>query len=441
MSLRILVIDIDGVSLDFCLRCLEWGHEVKLFIRKDPKDGRSQVGDGMVEKVPHWEPHLNWSDLIVITGNDYYLHGLEHIRKHYPVFGPPLDGMRLELDREYGMKVLESCGIEVPEFHVFSSYEKAEQFVRKDPRRWVSKPTNDRDSNAVKSMSYVSKNPADMVYMLQRWHRIGKRHGEFILQQYVGGIEVGVSAWFGGGKWGKVNENFEFKKLMVGDLGMNTGEMGSALKYVSKSKLFDKLLKPLGGYLASIDYRGDIDINCKVDDQGHMWPLEFCSRLGWPAFYIMQAEHTGDPAQWMLDLMDGRDTLQVTYDIALGVVVAQPDFPYSKLTGKAVTGIPVYGIDEDNWANIHPSGMMAGKAPCMDGDEVCDQDCLVTCDDYILVASGLGKTVRQAKRAAYKVVDSISIPNSIMYRNDIGDRLEDDLPALQEHGFCQEWSY
>lgn len=426
-----LVIDIDSVGLDFCLRCQEWGHEIRLFTRKDPIRGRSRVGDGLVEKVPHWEPHLNWSDLILITGNDYYLHDLEAIRKHYPVFGPPLEGMRLEIDRQYGMQVLQSCGIDVPPHKVMKSYTEAEAFIRKNPKRWVMKPSNDRDGNSNKESSYCSKEPRDLIAILRMLEKQGKKHGDFILQEFIEGIEIGVSCWFAAGKWGKINENFEFKKLCNDDIGPNTGEMGSALKYVESSKLFTKVLKPLGAFLAAIDYRGDIDVNCIVDKKGGIWPLEFTARLGWPAFYIMQAEHLSDPAQWMLDLMNGKDTLEVSYDIAVGFVLMH-------MKNGAPPGMPIFGIDETNWKNVHLAGVRLGTAPCLDGP---DEECFVAADEYMLVASGTGKTVRKAKEAAKTVVESIYVPKSPVRRTDIGDRLKEQIPQLQEHNIAMEWAY
>lgn len=429
--MKILVIDIDSVGLDFSLRCMEWGHEVKLFTRKDPSKGRSKVGDGLVDKVPHWEPHLNWSDLILITGNDYYLHDLENIRKHYPVFGPPLEGMKLEIDRQYGMQILASHGIDVPPHKVMRSYTDAEAFVRKNPKRWVMKPSNDRDGNSNKETSYCSKEPRDLITILRMLEKQGKKHGEFILQEFIEGVEIGVSCWFAGGIWGKINENFEFKKLCNDDIGPNTGEMGSALKYVQKSKLFNKVLKPLGGYLAAIDYRGDIDINCIVDKNGNIWPLEFTARLGWPAFYIMQAEHQGDPAQWMLDLMEGRDTLEVTGDVAIGLVLMH-------MKNGAPPGLPIYGIDNDNWKNVHLSGVKKGMSPCMDGP---DEECFVAADEYMLVVSGTGPTVRKAKAAAESVMDQIYVPKSPVRRTDIGNRLKEHIPELQEHGIATEWTF
>jgi hypothetical protein len=54
---------------------------------------------------------------------------------------------------------------------------------------------------------------------------------------------------------------------------------------------------------------------------------------------------------------------------------------------------------------------------------------------------GSGKTVSESREKAYKNLDKIELPNSPMYRTDIGCRLESQLPELQKHGFCDSWKY
>ena len=81
------------------------------------------------------------------------------------------------------------------------------------------------------------------------------------------------------------------------------------------------------------------------------------------------------------------------------------------------------------------------KAPMEEGGKIVDKEMLVTTGDYVLICSGTGTTVEKAKENAYKVVDKMEIPNSPMYRTDIGCRLEKQLPELQKHGFATEWEY
>lgn len=440
--MNILIIDAGGTCLDFALRCLHYGHKVKAFIRHNKDGSRSEVGDGLIQRVSHWEDHMDWADLIFCTDNTFYIWPLEAYRdKGYPIIGPSIDTNRWEQDREHGAMIMERAGIETIPSQKFSKYDEAIAYVLKNPKRYVSKPIGDGD----KALSYVSKNAADLVYMLQYWKKKNSYKGEFILQEFHGGIEMAVGGWFGKGGFSKYwCENWEFKKLMNDDLGVATGEQGTILRYTESSHLADQVLKPLEDYLHAHSYTGYVDVNCIIDDKGKPWPLEFTMRPGWPLFQIQQAVHKGDPAEWMLDLLQGKDTLKVSKDIACGVVISIPDYPYSNLTKKECSGYPLFGLTkEDAVENFHLSEVQWGKAPSMDGDKVkLDTPMFVTAGDYIMTVTGTGDTVEKAKERCYKrIKDKVEIPNSIMYRTDIGCRLEKQLPILHKNGYSKDMDY
>lgn len=441
--MKVLIIDASGVCLDFALRCQAYGHQVKAFIRDNKDRSRSEVGDGgLLDRVTEWEKYMNWADLIFCTDNTFYIHGLERYRDQgYPIIGPSIDTNRWEQDREFGADVLESAGIPTIPSKKFNDYDEAIKYVIETNKRYVSKPIGDGD----KAMSYVSKSPADLVYMLKYWKKNSSYKGEFILQEFHKGIEMAVGGWFGPGGFCKnFCENWEFKKLMNDDLGVATGEQGTVLRYTKESKLADKVLKPLTDYLHGLRYTGYIDVNCIIDDKGNVWPLEFTMRPGWPLFQIQQALHKGDPVAWMLDLVDGFDSLKVSDKIALGVVISMPDYPYSRLTKKQCSDYPMFGItEEDAIENIHLSEVQWGKAPAMvDGKVKLDVPMYVTAGDYICTVSGTGSTVEEARKDTYKrIKKKIEIPNSIMYRTDIGCRLEEQLPELHKLGFSSDVEY
>src|SRR6202000_537986 len=106
----------------------------------------------------------------------------------YNIFGPSKEAADWELDREIGQEVFRKHGIKVPPYKIFSNYDKAIEYVKKEDRRFVSKPSGDAD----KALSYVAKSPEDLVYMLTRWKANNKLKGEFILQEFIPGIEMAV---------------------------------------------------------------------------------------------------------------------------------------------------------------------------------------------------------------------------------------------------------
>ena len=433
--MNLLIIDATGVSLDFALRCKAYGHSVRVYIRNYKDGSRSRIGDGgLIERVSDWEKHMNWADLIFCTDNVLYIHPLERYRdKGYPILGPSVDTNRWEQDRQHGAKVFEQAGIPVIPSTEFKNYDDAIAFVIKNNKRYVSKPLGDGD----KALSYVSKSPADMVFMLLKWKKSNAYKGSFILQEFHKGIEIAVGGWFGKAGFSKhFCINHEFKKLLAGDLGVSTGEEGTIVYYLQESLLADKVLKPLEGMLHGLGYTGYIDVNCIVDDMGIPWPLEFTMRPGWPLFMIQQALHKGDPCQWMLDLLDGKDTLHVTDKIACGVVITMPPYPHDKGTPQDEhCGYPMFDLTmEDVTKNIHLAAVMCGSAPAMVNDKVkLKHEQFVTAGNYVCIVTGVGETVEDARCDCYgRIKKKINIPNSIGYRVDIGCRLEEQLPELRK---------
>ena len=431
--MKVLIIDPHGDALDISIRAQRDGHKVKHFIRQDERT--RYIGRGFVEVISDFKPWLRWADIIINADNTKYLRDLDAARKEGArVIGASQETAEWELDREKGMGIFRKYKVAVPEYKTFSDYDKAIAYVKKENRKFVSKPSDDAD----KALSYVAKSPADMVYMLERWKKAKKHKAPFILQEFVGGVEMAVGGWFGPGGFNRGwCENFEFKKLMDGDKGVATGEQGTVVRYVRNSKLANIVLRPLAPELEKANYVGYVDVNCIIDDDGNPWPLEFTMRPGWPTFNIQQALHEGDSIEWLKDLAEGRDARNLQLNtIAIGVVLSIPDYPYSHLTQKEVVGIPIYGVTPGLWEHLHTCQMMMGTAPCEVGDQIGTLPLPVTAGDYVLVMSATGDTVRGAKLKAYRRLDRLIVPNSPMYRTDIGDRLAKQLPKIQAMGYA-----
>lgn len=439
MKVLILSLDSVGEGLALAIRASKFGHAVRLWIETT---GNQTTGEGFkgVTRINDWLPSVKWADLVIPTGNHKFMAKLDSLRKAgIKVFGPSVASADLEIQREQGMKAFEKAGIEVPEYKTFKTLAQAEEHVRRTEERFVFKTLGDEDD---KSLSYVGKTPADMVARLQRWQKLGMHpKGKVMLQSFIEGIELGVSCWMGSeGFVAKPNENFEHKKLLSGNCGPNCGEAGTVMKYVDDKSLADAVLFPLEDTLSKLGHLGDVDVNCIIDKAGKAWPLEFTCRLGWPAANIMWACHKGDPVQWMLDAVNGKDTLEVSPQVACGVVLAQPDYPYSKATKAETDGVPIYGVNEKNSKYLSPQSVKIVTQPNMSGERIQDAPTWTTTSDYIAVVTGMGKTVKQACERAYATVKEIHIPNMI-YRDDIGEKLEKELTELHKHGYAKEFTY
>lgn len=431
-ALNLLILDSGGYALDLAMRAQAAGHRVKWHV--DPACGRAvHVGRGMVPRVRDWRRWIRWADLVFLPDNARFLAELEPLRRAgVPIFGANAAGARLELDRAHGQAVLAAHGIATLASHVCASTEEAEGIVRAHPERYVVKPFGDAD----RSLTYCAHSPADLLYMLRRWRAGRALGGPFMLQRFVAGIEMAVGGWFGPGGWHRRwLENWEFKRLLAGDLGVATGEQGTVLRYVEHSRLAERMLVPLTDHLRAIGYVGYIDLNCIIDADGTPWPLEFTTRPGWPLFNIQQAVHAGDPLAWMRDCVDGRDTLASDTAVALGVVVSIADYPYSHLPAGEVRGIPLYRLPPPSQTHLFQA--MRAAAPFLDDGDIVDRDCLVTCGNNVMTVTGTGPAVAAAADAAYRALRELQMPAAPMYRVDIGARLAVELPALQRLGYAE----
>jgi phosphoribosylamine--glycine ligase len=436
--MRVLWIDSDGGSgaLDILMRMQADGHAVRWFMRK-PFDWKVQsIGKGLVEVVQDWHEHVRWADLIIQGDNTWYTHEMDQWRaRGYPIVGASKAAAEWELDRTLGQQVFKKAGVKVSAYREFMRYDDAIAYVKKEMRRFVSKPLGDEED---KSLSYCASDAADMVYMLERWKRNKRHKAGFILQDFVSGCEMAVGGFFGPHGFNEGwCENWETKKLFNGDKGPATGEMGTTLRFVKSSKLADKVLKPLEEALHGLGYVGYVDVNCILDENGDPWPLEFTMRFGWPTAPIQQALIDGDHAEWLADLAHGRDAKPFLLNkVAVGVVMALPDFPYSHVTRKDVTGIPVHGLTPSVLRHVHPAEMMLGEAPVEVEGKIVTRPIMVSAGDYLLTATGVGESVRQARAGAYRVLDRLSAPASPFYRTDIGTRLGKQLPDIQSLGYA-----
>lgn len=439
--MKVLIMDIEGggYGINLGLRAAAADHQVRYWMPS--RAGRPRpYADGMLEKPDEWEPSMDWADLVVLTGNNKYSSPLaNYFGKGYPIFGANIKSAELELDRGKGQEVLKAYGVRTIPYEVVVSPEEGIALIKQTGKAYAMKPWGGVEDC---SLTYVSSAPDDGIFTLEKWKRECLFKGQLMMQEKIDGIEMGISGMFGPGGWNRaLEESFEHKKFLNDDLGANTGEMGTVIRHVSKSKLFDSVLEPITDYLHSINYVGDCSINCMIDKKGTAWPMEFTMRLGWPDFNIRQEVIEGDPVQWMKDLLDGKDTLEVSTKIAVGVVMAHGDFPHEKTGPEPWEDFPIYGITEENFPHLHFQQVKEGKGFLWSGDKLLRPSMTLTAGVYVVVVSGSARTVTGAAKAAYDVAWGLKWPSNIVFRTDIGRRLEVQLPELQRHGFALGMNY
>jgi phosphoribosylamine--glycine ligase len=260
------------------------------------------------------------------------------------------------------------------------------------------------------------------------------------------GVEVGVGAYFDGQRFLRpACLDWEHKRFFPGDLGELTGEMGTLVTYRRSERLFAETLGRMEGKLREHGYRGYINVNTIVDDEG-VHPLEFTCRFGYPGFAILQALQLGGWSD-LFRRMTGRhprsgEPFQTRDGFCVGVVLTVPPFPYALGYDRLSKGLPILfrrALDEEDHRNIH-----YGEVALHDARSGVTEDVrtvapgrLITSGvvGYVMVVTGCGPTVEETRRAAYQRVAAVCLPNG-RHRLDIGERfIHTDGPRLQALGW------
>jgi phosphoribosylamine--glycine ligase len=247
-----------------------------------------------------------------------------------------------------------------------------------------------------------------------------------LLEEKIQGIEVACSAFFNGDSFiYPININFEHKKIATGGLGFNTGEMGTVMYYdprpISQVRLFTETLAKLSGFLKTVDYRGQIDINCIVNKDG-IFPLEFTPRFGYPSSYI-ESELQITPWSELLYKVANKENFinEVSWDWGLGVVLVGEGFPFWDEGKKRMFGLPIYGVTTSNLPHIHFCDVMLMN------------DKLFTTGCYPLIATSKAGNLYDAQDLIYsKLVKDIFFP-SMYYRIDIGSKTVEYINILNSY--------
>jgi phosphoribosylamine-glycine ligase len=154
-------------------------------------------------------------------------------------------------------------------------------------------------------------------------------------------------------------------------------------------------------------------------------------RFGYPAINIELALHQSDPIEFLACVALGeKPPSRILNTVAVGVVCAIPPYPFPGGKTEEVVGVPIWGVTPGIMDNLHFCDIQAGKDAEFE-----------SAGAYLLVSTGTGVTVSEARREAERILNRLTIPASPFWRIDIGRRLNAQLPKLQEHGYAMGLSY
>ena len=420
-AMRVLGVGQHNDLGDLYMRLAARGHEVRVHIADvDSKD----VLEGLVPRSEDWRRDLEWTrgdgarGLVVFEGTGWGEAADELRRAGHRVIGASALGDRLELDRAFGQRALRDVGLGVATTIEVDGFDEAIDFVTRSRKRYVLKFVG---AGYASTRSYVGvlDDGEDMLAALTVQRALWK-HPErprMVLMDHLEGVEVGVGAFFDGERFlMPANLDWEHKRFFPGDLGELTGEMGTLVSYRDAERLFEATLARVAPLLRGASYVGYINLNMIVNDAG-AWPLEFTCRFGYPGFAILSALHA-EPWDLILErVVDKSGASFETHDgYAIGIVLTVPPFPYPDGYDRLSKGAPIVFRKETT---------VADRDALHFGEVRLEGERLVTAGQigYVMVVTGRGATVAEAREAALLRASKVVVPN-VRYRMDIGARFE-----------------
>jgi len=419
---KFLFVSWEALSGDLAWKIKNEGHEVKCYIKNCTDEY-----DGILEKVPEWKPLVDWADIVVFDDIGFGKEADKLRKIGKAVVGGSEYTDSLEDNREFGQSEMRRLGMLTLPSWDFDDYDKALQFIKDNPGRYVYKPSGFIPSD-LKSLLFAGKDEdgKDLYEILEQNKKVfGKKIKQFQLQKFVNGVEVGASAFFNGEKFiTPILIAFEHKRLFPGELGLMTGEMGTSMFWCEPNKLFKETTGRMGEDLRKSKYVGYIDINCIVNGRG-VYPLEFTCRFGYPTISIQQEGMLSDWGDFLHAIANGKDyELKAKRGFQVGIVCVVPPFPYEDKEEVEIYRDLSILFKKPNLEGIH-----LGDVKITDGIWRTAGNC-----SYHLIITGSGTTMEEARKQAYARIDNIILIN-MFYRTDIGATWGEDSDKLQTWGY------
>ncbi|MFA6306267.1 MAG: phosphoribosylamine--glycine ligase [Patescibacteria group bacterium] len=419
---KFLFVSLESLSGDLAWSLVKEGHSVKAYIKAKSD---ADVYDGFVEKVDSWEAYKDWADVILFDDVGFGPIA-ERLRKQGKlVIGGSAYTDRLEIDREFGQAEMKSHGINILPSWQFNNYAEAIEFIKANPARYVFKPSGNTPSGG-KGLLFLGQEEdgKDLLELLEQNKDVWQKKAPlFLLQKYITGVEVAVGAYFNGHDFiYPINVNFEHKRIYPGNIGPFAGEMGTLMYWSSPNNLFRATLEKMLPALKESGYVGYVDINCIVNGRG-IYPLEFTTRFGYPTIQIQLEGILNPTGEWLYKMAKGEDfELKTKRGFQIGVRILVESY-FSKDDGSDIVDLyhdlaisfknhhNLEGLHIEDIKNDKGIWRVAGVSGCL------------------LVITGSGTTVEDARHLVYGRVKNIIIPNMI-YRTDIGSRWAVDSDRL-----------
>lgn len=329
-----------------------------------------------------------------------------------PAFGPNRAAARLEASKAFAKDVMIRAGVPTGDAWVFDEPGAARAHLTSAHGPYVVKA----DGLAAGKGVLVTEDREAALAWVDRCFdgEFGPAGDRVVIEEHLSGPELSVFAVSDGSNAVTLEPARDYKRLGDGDLGPNTGGMGSYSPVELPDGLVEtvrtEIILPVLRRLADDGnpYLGFIYAGLVLTDDGPK-VIEFNARLGDPETQAVLPRLETDLLSVILSALNaklGDVELQWSSKAAVNVVLAADGYPRAPRSGDRITGLEHIGED-----------VLVFHA----GTSLDDHGRLVTSGGRVLSVVGLGDTVSDARARSYQAVERIGFPGRT-FRTDIAGR-------------------
>jgi phosphoribosylamine--glycine ligase len=329
-------------------------------------------------------------------------------------FGPSAAAAKLEASKSFTKEICAACSAPTAAWARFTEPAPARAYIRDRGAPIVVKA----DGLAAGKGVIVAMTKAEALAAID--HMFGGEFGaagaEVVIEEFMTGEEASFFVLTDGTNALPIGTAQDHKRVGDGDTGPNTGGMGAyspapVLTEAIQKQAMDRIVLPTIREMArrGTPYQGVLYAGLMIEG-GRARLVEYNCRFGDPEAQVLMMRLGAQALDLMLATAEGRlDEARVNWadDHALTVVMAATGYP-----GPYAKGSPIRGLDdlpEDSRHMVFHAGTASRDAR------------IIASGGRVLNVTARGTSLREARDAAYALVDRIDWPGGFC-RRDIGWR-------------------
>lgn len=332
--------------------------------------------------------------------------------KHISVIGPNKAAAQLEGSKDFSKRFMKRHNIPTARYQTFTKENLQEGYTFLETLKppYVLKADGLASGKGVLILKSLKEAKAELKNMVED-AKFGAASSSVVIEEFLDGIEMSVFVITDGQSYKKLPEAKDYKRIGVGDTGLNTGGMGavSPVPFAANGfmdKVENQIIIPTikGLQKDGIDYQGFIFFGV-INVKNEPFVIEYNCRMGDPETEVVIPRIKSD----ILDLFEGVATRtlserDVEFDDRTATTVMMVSGGYPEEYEKEKT---IYGLN-----GIHDS-IIFHAGTKKDGPTV------LTAGGRVLSVTSFGKSKDRALQITYDNVKKISFDKSY-YRSDIG---------------------